>query len=102
MLHFVLTLFTAGLWLITWLFILLTNQQKRVHVTVQDDGYLVRRVLPNIASGPPPCTGQSPAAPPVQASDPEERLERLNRLREAGTITDEEYSQRRKAIIDEL
>lgn len=43
-----------------------------------------------------------PAAPAAPTSDPGERLERLNRLHTDGLITDEEYEEKRKSLLDEI
>lgn len=50
-------------------------------------------------ASPDPPAAVVPAAAPGSA---EQRLSTLNRLRDKGLITDEEYSEKRKQILDEL
>ncbi|MEV3910892.1 PH domain-containing protein [Streptomyces canus] len=56
----------------------------------------------HIAQGTQPGTAQVPAPAPVQGQDAASRLATLDQLRAAGAITDAEYQDRRKAIIDSL
>ena len=64
-------------------------------------------VTPPPAFAPPvtlPGTGTSPpaAAPEPGTGDPAEALKRLNDLRAQNLITEEEYQEKRKAILDQL
>lgn len=63
--------------------------------------------MPPPAFAPPvtlPGTGTSPpaAAPEPGTADPAEALKRLNDLRAQNLITEEEYQEKRKAILDQL
>ncbi|WP_046495059.1 PH domain-containing protein [Streptomyces odonnellii] len=56
-----------------------------------------------IATGSAPGAPDVPAAAPTpQQQDPASRLATLDQLRAAGAITDQEYQDRRKAIIDSI
>lgn len=52
-------------------------------------------------SSPPPLP-LPPPQPAADASTPSERLQRLQELLDAGLITDQEFGQKRSAIIDAL
>lgn len=54
-LHLVLSLLTAGLWLIVWVVMILTNHRQRIVLTVGEDGVV------RTASGPTPPPPSAPA-----------------------------------------
>jgi uncharacterized RDD family membrane protein YckC len=64
-------------------------------------------VTPPPAFAPPvtlpgPATSPPAAAPKPPTADPTEALRRLNDLRQQNLITEEEYQEKRKAVLDEL
>ncbi|MFJ6542483.1 PH domain-containing protein [Streptomyces sp. NPDC091385] len=56
----------------------------------------------HIAQGTQPGAAPAAASAPAHAQDVASRLATLDQLRAAGAITDTEYQERRKAIIDSL
>ena len=65
----------------------------------QELGNLVRSKLQESYAAPLPSAAPSP---PVESASVEERLARLDGLRDAGVITQAEFDERRTAIIAEL
>jgi hypothetical protein len=61
-------------------------------------------VPPKAQTAPPPATAAAPAARPAPASadEIEQRLLTLKRLRERGLISEEEYQQKRREILQAL
>jgi hypothetical protein len=59
---------------------------------------------PPLYTAPPLMPGQSapPTAPPQRVGDIGEDLRELNRLKSEGLITDEEFEQRRQALISRM
>lgn len=48
------------------------------------------------------ATGTGSVAPPRAAPDPTEQLERLARLHKDGVLTDEEFRQKKQALLDQM
>lgn len=44
-LHLILSLLTAGLWLIVWLLLIFTNKRQRIVLTATEDGQVQRTVV---------------------------------------------------------
>ena len=68
-------------------------------VTVYDEVALANDIGAACAAAAAPATGQ-PSTPGVKTV--EERLQDLGRLRNRNLITDEEYSSRRRQILEEI
>lgn len=62
-------------------------------------GYVPRRISP--AAQPAPAM-PAPSEPPQAASDVAGRLAKLSELKDQGLITEEEFKQKRAALIEQL
>lgn len=78
--------------------------QGSEHIVAQGSVGAAREGAPIPRPYAPPVTfpTSGPVAPPATSPDPERELQRLQELRDKELITEEEYQEKRRAIIDRL
>jgi hypothetical protein len=104
-LHLLLTLLTAGFWLIVWIILVLSGGEKRWMITVDESGNVQNQQVTGPVAIPPtivvsPVAAPAPSAPvPGNTSD---KLTELKKMLDQGLITESEYNEKRAKVLEQM
>jgi hypothetical protein len=104
-LHLLLTILTAGLWIIVWIILVVSGGEKRWMINVDESGNVQNQQVHGPVAIPQtivvsPVTAPAPSAP--LSGSTSDKLTELKKMLDQGLITEAEYNEKRANLLEQM
>lgn len=104
-LHLLLTILTAGFWIIVWIILVVSGGEKRWMITVDESGNVLNQQVHGPVAIPTtivvsPVAASAPSAPVSGSTS--DKLTELKKMFDQGLITEAEYNEKRAKLLEQM